>query len=218
MIRFVEEINSVIWGHEQLLFLDQVSFDNRGMWRKWGYALAGESIVYRGEFKRFPRVSLLCFAGVNGLLECYHTEGTFTRLKFFENCKDFAFSGKVNQYPGFNYIWILDGARIHCDRNLVDYFRTLGIIIIFLPVYCPFFNPSEYLFSVVKKWFQREYVEGQAGDKILFQVSATLSKFQRFSLKDTFIHCGYKLTGTFDPKISFSINLADLDFQCISSK
>ena len=57
------------------MFLAEVGFDNRDMLRTHDYCLRGESLIYRGEFNRQPRVSLLCFIGIEGLLETFHTEG-----------------------------------------------------------------------------------------------------------------------------------------------
>ena len=69
------------------------------------------------------------------------TEGTFNRLKFFNYLKELIESGAIQKYPGRNSIWIMDGARIHCHENIVYYLRLCGIIPLFLPAYCPFYNP-----------------------------------------------------------------------------
>jgi hypothetical protein len=75
-----------------------------------------------------PRSSLLCLIGIDGLLDTFSTEGTFDRLKFIGCCKEFALKNpQVRQYPGANSVWILDGAAIHCDPNIVYYLRSLGI-------------------------------------------------------------------------------------------
>ncbi|RHY75168.1 hypothetical protein DYB38_013544 [Aphanomyces astaci] len=43
--RFIEELSQVDWCHSNVLFLDEVSFDNRGMIRKRGYALRGKTVA-----------------------------------------------------------------------------------------------------------------------------------------------------------------------------
>jgi hypothetical protein len=106
-----------------------------------------------------PRVSLLCFVDCNGLVETFSTDGTFDRSLFVQCCREFVLSKLVQQYPGRRSVWILDGARIHCHPNFIYYLRSLGIIPIFLPAYCPFFNPIEYFFGFVKKKLRRTYVE-----------------------------------------------------------
>jgi transposase len=133
--RFVLEINSLDWSQDNILFLDEVSFDNRGMLRKRGYGIKGKRLVVRGEFKRMPRISLLCFINVTGLIESFMVDGTFNRLKFIDCIRTLVKSGKIQKYPGSNSIWILDGARIHCHSEIIYYLRSCGIIPIFyLPI------------------------------------------------------------------------------------
>lgn len=157
--KYCTEISALHWFYSNLLFLDEVSVDNRGILRNRGYAIRGQRLVHRGEFCRKPRESLLCFLSENGIEETYNTKGTFNRLKFFEAIKEMATSGKCEQYPGRNSIWILDGARIHCDPSIIYFLRSMGIFPIFLPAYCPFFNPIELIFGLIKKKLKRMYKE-----------------------------------------------------------
>ena len=61
IVRFAEEMNTLTWSPENIVFLDEVSFDNHGMVRKRGYSIKGTKVLVRGEYTRKPRVSLLCF-------------------------------------------------------------------------------------------------------------------------------------------------------------
>jgi transposase len=74
----------------------------------------------------------------------------------------------IKHYPGTHSVWILDGASIHCDPGIVNYLRALGVIVLFLPAYCPFFNPIEIMFGLVKKKMQRFYVENGNGELLTF--------------------------------------------------
>lgn len=133
IVKFFEELNAIGWAYSNLVFLDEVAMDNQGLLRKKGYGVVGKKLLYRGEFKRQPRISMLVFLGQNGVLDSFKTDGTFTRLKFFQCCKEFAIGGSCQKYPGRNYVWILDGAKIHCHPSIVRYLRSLGILPIFLP-------------------------------------------------------------------------------------
>eukprot|EP00734_Pompholyxophrys_sp_LG126_P000474 Pompholyxophrys_sp_v1_NODE_211_length_1152_cov_1.803099.p1 type:complete len:242 gc:universal NODE_211_length_1152_cov_1.803099:105-830(+) len=104
--RFTEEINSVRPLYEQLIFLDEMSTDNRAMLRKRGWFLRNTKPIF-----------ILSFLGVNGILETFKTEDTFDRKLFFEKCKQLLDSGKVQVYPGRNSVWLLDGASIHLDPS-----------------------------------------------------------------------------------------------------
>jgi hypothetical protein len=128
IVRFTLEMASIDWLASTLVFLDEISFDSRDALRRYGYGPAGEVLQAVGDPTRLPRVSALCFATVDGLVEAYMTEGTFTRVKFAKYCDDFARSGHVNAYPGRILVWILDGARIHCDASIVHHLRSMGII------------------------------------------------------------------------------------------
>ncbi|POM60573.1 Serine/threonine-protein kinase rio2 [Phytophthora palmivora] len=146
IVRFMLELSTIKWCQMNIQFLDEVGFDNRGMLRSRGYCLKGKKLAFRGKFNRKARVSLLCFISVDGLVETFHTDGTFDRSKFVGCCRVHAHSGKtVYQYPRRGSVWILDGAKIHWHPDTVYYLRALGIIPIFLPAYYPFYNPIEYL-------------------------------------------------------------------------
>lgn len=99
-------------------------------------------------------------------MNSYQTDGTFTRLKFAQFCRNFAtdYDSKVQQYPGMYSVWIMDGAKIHLEKKLIYYLRSLSIIVIFLPAYCPFFNPIELVFRYMKRDLQKIYIENTKMD------------------------------------------------------
>lgn len=200
VFRFVEELSHVNWFYRNLVFLDEVSFDNRGMIRKRGYSLRGQTIAIRGDFQRKPRVSVLAFMCVTGILDYYNCDGTFDRVQFFNYCRDFAYSerGHVRQYPGSNSVWIMDGASIHRDPEIIHFLRSVGIVPIFLPAYCPFFNPIEFMFGYIKQSFKRHYNESSSNDLLPFVVE-TFDRFIGFDMAKVFEHCGWKREGYFDP-------------------
>lgn len=211
ILRFMQELSTIDWSHQNLVFLDEVSFDNRGMIRKRGYSLKGKTVAVRGDFQRKPRVSVLAFIGVHGIIDYYDTEGTFDRVKFLESCRLFAYSkrGNVRQYPGSNSVWILDGAAIHRDPEIVHFLRSIGVVPIFLPAYCPFFNPIEYLFGYVKKAFQRHYDEASGRDLTPF-IAQTFTLFEGYEMANVFEHCGWSVQGYFNPvdQLAKEINTA----------
>jgi hypothetical protein len=161
VLRFSQELQEHAWLIHNLVFIDEVSFDNREMYRKRGFGLKGQTVVFRGEYCRKPRVSLLCLLGVTGILDIFSTEGTFDRNLFIDSLREFALKNdQASTFPGPNSLWIMDGAKIHCHENVVHYLRSIGIIVLFLPAYCPFFNPIELVFGYVKPKLRRYLVEG----------------------------------------------------------
>lgn len=204
IFRFCSDLGSIEWDLFNLVFLDEVSIDNRDMLRNRGYGVKGEKLVFRGEFIRRPRVSFLCFLGQNGMLDSFETEGTFTRKIFFECCQKFALNNpKVFQYPGLHSVWILDGARIHCDPNIVLYLRSIGILPVFLPPYCPFYNPIEVIFGVTKKIMKRTYKEN-CKENLSHTAISTFTEFSNYDCTKIFRHCGYLPGGHFNPQVGLS--------------
>ncbi|KAH9083997.1 Serine/threonine-protein Kinase rio2 [Aphanomyces euteiches] len=194
VFRFFHELASINWSYHNIEFLDEVSFDSRGMLRKREYDIKGRKLCCRGEFDRKPRVSMLCFIDVNGMVQVFDAIGIFDRHKFFKSCA--IHSKRCSIYPGKGSIWILDGASIHCHADIVYSLRSLGIIPIFLPAYCPFFNPIEYVFGLIKKAFRRHYKESETRDLMHF-VMSIMKKFQNYDLFRIYHHCGYTRQGRF---------------------
>ncbi|OWY99519.1 Serine/threonine-protein kinase [Phytophthora megakarya] len=170
------------------------------MLRRRGYALRGKKVAIRGDFVRKPRVSILAFIGLNGMIDYYNTEGTLDRVEFTKCCQAFVQSpyGSVRQYPGSNSVWILDGAAIHCHPEIIHYSRSVEVVPIFLPAYCPFFNPIEFLFGYVKRSFQRHYAES-SGRNLLPFIVQTFRRFTNFNMRNVFEHCGWRVQCIFDP-------------------
>lgn len=102
----------------------------------------------------------------------------------------------MKQYPGKNSIWILDGARIHVDSNMVRYFRSLGILFVFLPAYCPHMNLIEILVGLIKQMFKRFYNSMDYNGIKVF-VLEILMKFTSFNAVNIFKKCGYHPGGRF---------------------
>lgn len=213
IVRYWKDLDSIPWFPQMLVFIDEVSFDSRDMLRKNGYGIKGQRLVYRGEFCRKPRSSLLCFLGYEGLLETCWIEGTFDRIKFVTCCKEFALDStkNVQQYPGFNSVWIMDGARIHCSEKLVQYLRSLGIIVIFLPAYAPFLNPIEILFALAKQLSRKLYQENSKTD-FNIQLGHVMNSFLNYPMKNLFKKCGY-VDGKFDESVGLKMTLDDFGFE-----
>ena len=181
------------------------------MLRRAGYGKKGKPLIYRGEYNRLPRVSMLVFINVFGVASSFITEGTFTRQKFFDACQNFAKSGAMNPYPGRSSVWIMDGARIHCHPKIIAYLRSQGIIPLFLPAYCPFFNPIEILFGLVKRRMRLHYQESKLTRKTLPHfVISTVNSFKHYRMDKLFAHCGYGRDGVFNPHQAYKFRDADI--------
>eukprot|EP00734_Pompholyxophrys_sp_LG126_P000450 Pompholyxophrys_sp_v1_NODE_193_length_1247_cov_3.399832.p1 type:complete len:140 gc:universal NODE_193_length_1247_cov_3.399832:658-1077(+) len=103
--RFTHEINLIHPLMEQLLFLDEMSTDNRAMLRKRGWFLKNTKPQHYSLFRRGTRLSILSFLGCNGLVQTYQISGPFDRSAFFHCVRNLLDGGKVQKYPGRNSVW-----------------------------------------------------------------------------------------------------------------
>ena len=76
----------------------------------------------------------------------------------------------------------MDGAKIHCHPNITYYLRSLGITPIFLPAYCPFFNPIELFFGMVKRKMERHY-DGSKKTDLVVAIAEVMNSFNGYSFK-----------------------------------
>ncbi|OWZ15470.1 hypothetical protein PHMEG_00010877 [Phytophthora megakarya] len=76
----------------------------------------------------------------------------------------------VRQYPGQNYVWISDEATIHRHQEIIHYLGTVAVVPIFLPAYCPFFNPIGILFGY-------RCNNGNSGSYLMPFVAQTFNRF-----------------------------------------
>lgn len=99
----------------------------------------------------------------------------------------------------------MDQARIHRDKNLIEYLRSLGIVVVFLPSYSPFFNQIELVFGYVKRELKRIYQEN--AKKMDLVISEAVENVGNKNMKQLYKKCGYLSNGLFDPTIGFAQNL-----------
>ena len=88
--------------------------------------------------------------------------------------------------------------------------RSLGIVPLFLPAYCPFFNPIEVFFGLVKQKMRKRYLENSKKDLVLV-ISEVMDEFLLFDLQPIFKHCGYSGSG-FNPGVALEKDLQSLEF------
>ena len=198
---YVEELNSLSFIPEQLLFLDEVSFDNRDFQKKKGYFVRNRDAIIHGHFSRRERVSLLAFCNINGLVEVIKTEGTFSRYEFIDGIRTLINNGKIGEYPGRNSVWIMDGAAIHMDANIFHFLRAMNIKVLVLPPFCPFYNPIEYLFGFLKSYCTSVQNDDDSIDTSLL-IGDGVRKYSNYDMTETFIKCGYN-RGYFDPGTNY---------------
>lgn len=180
---------------EQLLFVDESSKNGLDSMRRYAWSERGTKAIVRVPFARGKRVSILAACDVRGFVAWRTTRGTFTRKKFHR-----AFVSSVmkllNPWPLPRSILVLDNARIHMYAELEDAVHACGAILLFLPPYCPHFNPIEVMFGQLKRWLGRH-----ANLAFPLHPERVLAIAMRECVKsdetgvNLFRHCGYGVAG-----------------------
>ncbi|OWZ05457.1 hypothetical protein PHMEG_00022456 [Phytophthora megakarya] len=118
--RFVEELSKVDWCHQNIVFLDEVSFDNHGMVRMRDYAMRVKKVAIKGDFSRKPRILILTFIGVNGVLDYYDVEGYYKEANL-RDLKPFV----VETFKRFEAFNMRRGFE-HCGWKVDYHFNPVG--------------------------------------------------------------------------------------------
>jgi hypothetical protein len=140
---------------DQLVFIDETSKDGRSATRRFAWSKIGIPAIVRNPFTRGKRVSILGAVDINGYFGWGMTDGTFDREKIHAIMID-KIIPYLNPYPLPRSIIIMDNAKVHMYQKLINAIHEAGAIVIFLPPYCPQFNPIEYCFSLLKRWIQKK--------------------------------------------------------------
>lgn len=139
---------------DQLVFVDETAKDNRSTIRKMAWSRINTRAIVKASFERGKRISFLAAYDINGFIATDSTNGTFDRHSFHKIMTE-KIIPLMNPYPLPRSILILDNAKIHYYQELIDAVHNVGGVIIFLPPYCPYLNPIELGFSLMKSWIQK---------------------------------------------------------------
>eukprot|EP00734_Pompholyxophrys_sp_LG126_P000174 Pompholyxophrys_sp_v1_NODE_28_length_3713_cov_6.285128.p4 type:complete len:117 gc:universal NODE_28_length_3713_cov_6.285128:2376-2026(-) len=93
---------------------------------------------------------------------------------------------------------------------MIEYLFLRGIKVIFLPAYCPFFNPIEILFGNVKRRCRELYDPKKRGSEeaILRQV---MQEYENFDCLPIFQKCGYEPAGYFNCRTNRDLFIEEAD-------
>ena len=175
---------------EQLVFADETSKDGRSSLRNYAWSLRGHSAIVNVPFRRGKRVSILAALNVEGFLGWGLTEGTFDRQRFHDVMIK-QILPRMNPYPAPSSILILDNAKIHVYQELLDAAALVGVVVIFLPPYCPHLNPIEFMFGLLKKWIQKHANVAFGHDPVGLAPYALTQCTKGVDIVNVYRHCGY---------------------------
>lgn len=143
---------------DQIVCVDESGSDDRTGDRCYGWSTSGARAVVRRWLQSRERVSVLPAYTVNG----YIAISTFTGTCDGDMFEDFLIDELLplcNAYPAPQSVVILDNASIHHSNieRIQAQFNRRGVLLRFLPLYSPDFNPIEESFGDLKAYIRRHY-------------------------------------------------------------
>ena len=147
--QFLSDIS--VYEPEMLVFIDETGSDRRNSIRHFGYSLIGKPARSHSLLARGKRFSVIGILSMNGILDTYITPDN-VNAEIFEDFIETSLLRHVMPFNGSNphSVIILDNASIHHKDSVVKLLQSVGVLVHFLPPYCPDLNPIEEAFSKVK--------------------------------------------------------------------
>ncbi|CAO1638558.1 unnamed protein product [Sympodiomycopsis kandeliae] len=144
------------YSADQLVFVDESSFDSRVFHRQYGRSLKGTKAFVRSSISRGARYSLLPAVALDkGMFATLLVEGSVTGRVFFEYLRDVLLP-ECQPFPAPRSVIVCDNASVHKNPALIEMVEAAGCKMEYLPPYSPDFNPIEKCFSKIKQVIKRQ--------------------------------------------------------------
>lgn len=140
----------------ELIFIDETGSNRRTGYRRFGWSPQGVPALGRLSSGRGERWSICPALTVGGYLpEPLIVEGSVTKELF----TDWVIESVLPYCEAGRTILIMDNCAIHKDKELEVICSEHGVVVDFLPPYCPDFNPIEFSFNELKAFIRRSNYE-----------------------------------------------------------
>ncbi|KAF7696428.1 hypothetical protein CDIK_1893, partial [Cucumispora dikerogammari] len=154
---YAEDITQLLFEIEDknLIFLDEVGFCVVSRTKR-GRSVSGTSPVINVPAIKSRNISVIAAANKYGMIDCHINNNPVTG----ENFKAYLLNLKIKLLESGieNPVYVLDNARIHHYRGLVEVLNSEGIVLKYLPPYSPMLNIIENCFSKWKNFVVRSRV------------------------------------------------------------
>ncbi|KXJ08334.1 hypothetical protein AC249_AIPGENE28337 [Exaiptasia diaphana] len=146
--------------------LDKAVGKDKRILRNYGRSFKGT----RAEVARLrqpwgPRISAIPVVSTDGILDIGIYDGHVDGALFLHFVNT-TLAPHLQPFNGFNArsIVVLDNARIHHYRHVVNAINATGALLMFLPPYSPDYMPCEGVFSQAKSWIKENDLAWQVCD------------------------------------------------------
>jgi len=153
--RFEFRIHMILnYTSDQLVFVDESSFDRRNIVRTHGYSASGRRAFKRAFLVRKKRYSILPALSKTGMIALSVYQGTFNSDRFLSFI--LLLLTRMQPYPHPRSVIVLDNCKIHKDPRILNAITSAGMRYEFLPPYSPDLNPIELSFNDIKMRLRRD--------------------------------------------------------------
>lgn len=147
---------AAVYDEDQLVFLDESTSNKRTGNRKQGWSPIGVECGVSRPLKHSERQSVLPALTVDGYIEWVIFQGSITADLYLEFVVERVLP-HCTPYPCLRSVIIMDNASIHKDPCLRQACNEAGVLLKFLPLYSPDYNPIEATFKDLKVWLKKNY-------------------------------------------------------------
>jgi hypothetical protein len=138
---------------DQLVFLDESAANEFTKDRKFGWSMVGCPAVKERDIRRSERWSILPAYTKDGYMTWKIFQGSYTK-QIFNHFVYTEVLPRINAYSGDRpprSVLMIDNTRIHCSEELRQMCNEAGVLLIYLPLYSPDYNPIEQSFNQIKQ-------------------------------------------------------------------
>ncbi|EFP92556.1 uncharacterized protein PGTG_18554 [Puccinia graminis f. sp. tritici CRL 75-36-700-3] len=177
---------------EFLVFSDECAICDRDLLRTFARAPKGTPSARFIVNQNTNRISVLPAIGIGGILAMAMTDSTFVGKKW-EDFLEWDLLPRMNRYPNRHSILVCDNAQIHKGSRVESICIEAGILIKYLPPYCPELNPIELCFSAFKSKLRRSRILDESNDPEWDICETIDSVITPEVCYKNFRHCGYSV-------------------------
>ena len=153
---FFKKIIDLLHKGKSFVYIDESSFQGyNSRMKTWVDCNSENKCFVPGRFKS---VSLIAAMTETEMVHCEVHEKTIKGkdfLSYFKKLHNLMEnkSKELNVFKKKEYVYYLDNATTHCNKEIIEYFIANEINVIFGVPFCPEYNPIELFFSDIKKKF-----------------------------------------------------------------
>jgi transposase len=196
----------------QCVYVDESAANEHTAHTRMGFSPRGSACRVRYPGRRSKRWSILPALGLNGYIDYEVFHGSYNKERFLLFISRLLL--KMNPYGDGvpRCVLVMDNAPIHAGPELQQLCDDAGVLLEFLPPYCPDLNPIEETFHEIKAWLKKNRREAaEYADQGLFEVfilRAIESCVRRYSARGYFQHAGWDVTNA-DDDVDYSTIVVD---------